>query len=202
MATTDEKLEELRKDYACQARRAFDRVMGLCESPIERLFVATMMTGDFFHFEVPAERWLHEHVDELDSEDKSQAFFRSLIREPDSFREWDEPVWASINRDVVLDGRTFRPDIQFRHAGAKLAVELDGHDFHERTKEQAARDKGRDRLFQLHGWTVARFTGAEVYADAHRCVLTTMRMVLRTSPNAVLREWFEAMANDFATEAS
>jgi hypothetical protein len=46
-----------------------------------------------------------------------------------------------------------------------LAVECDGHDYHERTAEQAARDKARDRALQALGWTVARFTGREIVAD-------------------------------------
>lgn len=47
----------------------------------------------------------------------------------------------------------------------KLAVECDGHAFHEKTAEQAARDKSRDRDLLNDGFPVMRFTGAEVYAD-------------------------------------
>lgn len=47
----------------------------------------------------------------------------------------------------------------------KLAVECDGHDFHERTKEQAKHDKERDRWLQSNGWFVARFTGSEIYNE-------------------------------------
>lgn len=46
-----------------------------------------------------------------------------------------------------------------------MIVECDGHDFHERTKEQARRDKQRDRYFQSHGYKVLRFTGSEIFAD-------------------------------------
>jgi len=51
-----------------------------------------------------------------------------------------------------------------------IAIEVDGHDFHERTKEQAARDKARDRALITAGWTVLRFSGSEVWRDAFRCV--------------------------------
>jgi very-short-patch-repair endonuclease len=34
----------------------------------------------------------------------------------------------------------------------KVIIECDGHDFHERTKEQAARDRGRDRAAQAAGY--------------------------------------------------
>lgn len=46
-----------------------------------------------------------------------------------------------------------------------LVVECDGHEFHERTKEQAARDRSRDRRLQSAGYTVFRFTGAEIYSQ-------------------------------------
>ncbi len=52
----------------------------------------------------------------------------------------------------------------------RIVVECDEHDFHERTKEQAKHDRQRDRALQLLGWKVLRFTGSEIYADAHECV--------------------------------
>lgn len=51
----------------------------------------------------------------------------------------------------------------------KLAVECDGHNFHEKTPEQAARDKCRDRDLLNDGYPVMRFTGAEIHADPLRC---------------------------------
>ncbi len=56
--------------------------------------------------------------------------------------------------------------VDFLIAGQRAAVvELDGHDFHERTKEQAERDKKRDRVLQATGLAVLRFTGSEVWRD-------------------------------------
>jgi very-short-patch-repair endonuclease len=52
---------------------------------------------------------------------------------------------------------------------AGVAVECDGHDFHERTKEQAARDKKRDREILTAGYPVLRFTGSEVFANPTSC---------------------------------
>lgn len=50
-----------------------------------------------------------------------------------------------------------------------VVVECDGHDFHERTKEQASRDRSRDRAMTADGYTVMRFTGAEIHKDAAAC---------------------------------
>jgi len=51
----------------------------------------------------------------------------------------------------------------------KLAIECDGHDFHERTKEQASRDRARDRALQAEGIAVFRFTGSDIHWDADAC---------------------------------
>jgi len=51
----------------------------------------------------------------------------------------------------------------------RIVVECDGHDYHERTKEQAIRDKSRDRAFQAAGFQVFRFTGREIWRDALKC---------------------------------
>lgn len=47
----------------------------------------------------------------------------------------------------------------------KYIVECDGHDFHERTKEQAARDKSRDRYLQTLGYPIYRYTGSEIFKN-------------------------------------
>lgn len=50
-----------------------------------------------------------------------------------------------------------------------MVVECDGHDYHERTKEQAKRDKQRDRYFQSRNYKVLRFTGSEIWNDHEAC---------------------------------
>ena len=50
-----------------------------------------------------------------------------------------------------------------------IVIECDGHDFHERTKEQAARDKARDRFLSAEVARVLRFTGSEIYRDVGSC---------------------------------
>ena len=57
-----------------------------------------------------------------------------------------------------------------------VVVECDGHDYHERTKEQAARDKARDRDLQEQGYKVFRFTGSEIWRDAIGCADQALRV--------------------------
>lgn len=59
----------------------------------------------------------------------------------------------------------------------EFAIECDGHDFHEKTKEQAKRDKRRDRDLLAKGITVIRFTGSEIYNDAFGCAREAVRTI-------------------------
>lgn len=53
-------------------------------------------------------------------------------------------------------------DFYIEKKGVKLCVYTDGHSFHEKTEEQAQRDKRIDRKLQEFGYTVLRYTGKDV----------------------------------------
>jgi very-short-patch-repair endonuclease len=64
-----------------------------------------------------------------------------------------------------------------------VVVECDGHEFHERTAEQAEHDRARDRAMTAAGYRVFRFTGREIQRDARRCaneVLAYLRPFARS----------------------
>lgn len=50
-----------------------------------------------------------------------------------------------------------------------LAVEIDGIGFHQRAKEQVARDYLRERRIVLRGYPVIRFTAQEAFAGPDEC---------------------------------
>ena len=84
----------------------------------------------------------------------------------DFLLEYTEDI-PDMNRKVKASNGMMIPDI--KEATAKLIVECDGHDFHEKTKQQAKKDKERDRILQSVGFNVFRFTGSEIYNDCFRC---------------------------------
>jgi very-short-patch-repair endonuclease len=65
-------------------------------------------------------------------------------------------------------------DEDAQHLKVVLAVEVDGHEFHERTAKQASRDKRRDRALAAGGLPTFRFTGSDVYRDAEGCALEAL----------------------------
>lgn len=87
-------------------------------------------------------------------------------------------------KEAQAAGRTYRLDFAIEPDGMKahrayevgvtvplLCIELDGHDFHERTKEQVAYRNQRDRDLSAAGWQVLHFSGTEFHRDPEKCVL-------------------------------
>ncbi len=80
--------------------------------------------------------------------------------------------------EVMACGNTYRLDfVAFVDEGiekgwlqTKVAIELDGHGFHERTKEQVRTRDQRDRDLQREGWIVLHFSFSEFTANPLGCV--------------------------------
>jgi very-short-patch-repair endonuclease len=77
--------------------------------------------------------------------------------------------------EVECEGVRYRLD--FAVPEYKVAIELDGHEFHERTKEQVAYRNQRDRLLQAAGWSVFHYSGSELYRNQVNCVSSVIAFV-------------------------
>lgn len=90
------------------------------------------------------------------------------------FARADEKCCARISpqKQVTLGGREVRIDfmVESRDGAKKLAIVLDGLDFHEETRRHAARERQLERSVVREGYTMFRFTGAEIVRDPKRCV--------------------------------
>ena len=93
----------------------------------------------------------------------------------------DPKTWFVFEPQAQIDA--YRVDFAFYQRGGEeskirgLVVECDGHDFHERTKQQAITDRSRDRRLQELGYTVYRFTGSEIYSDPMKCAEQLLQWV-------------------------
>lgn len=89
-----------------------------------------------------------------------------------------EHIWSQ--RPELTDKIVLLPQYEWNHYCIDFAisvfddlifVECDGHDYHERTKEQARHDRMKDRTIQTAGIPILRFTGSEIYRDAEACAV-------------------------------
>ena len=154
-------------------------VLRRCESPIEKLAAGAFFAAGYRSLIDPrgASELLGELVGkglELKKSALDDLYSDSWVL---SHRGRSFGPYILIQRRVRTDRAIFRPDFIFAERGVAIVVELDGHAFHERTKEQASRDKARDRSLVARGWSVLRFTGSEIYADPKCCILETSKLL-------------------------
>lgn len=62
----------------------------------------------------------------------------------------------------------------------RLGIEIDGHIWHEKTKEQVQYHKKRERFLVANNWKLLRFTGSEIYKDAEKCVDEVIKISRKT----------------------
>lgn len=142
--------------------RALTRVIDslsfdLCESPIEQLMLCALAANT---------QWCASGTCLL---------LNKIEQIPDYYAKRDDLEKHTLLANQVVVGK-YRADFCVAVSRVKAApmiaiVECDGHDFHEKTKHQAARDKARDRFMQTSGYPVLRFSGSEIWRDASSCAL-------------------------------
>jgi hypothetical protein len=110
---------------------------------------------------------------------------------------WEE--WSlHPQQEVAVGGVAYRVDFEVSpvneehyeplralgYVRPRIAIELDGHDFHERTKEQVAHRNARDRALQQAGWLILHYSGSELVRNPGRAVVQVIE--------ATFRVWSEA----------
>lgn len=163
MNEADAKVDDILHDFAERSRMRLAEEAGYltggAESPIERIFGIALLSA------------LSE-IREFSFDIRCSG---DPAPEPDGSNNFIVP-------QAVFNNGRYRVDF-FVQAGpskkpTKIAIECDGHDFHERTKEQAARDRQRDRWFQTKGIVILRFTGSEIWRDPMACAEQVVEIVI------------------------
>lgn len=90
-------------------------------------------------------------------------------------------VTIKPQRELTLDGNAYKIDflVEATDNSAAIAIEIDGHQFHEKTPQQARRDRERERTIVRHGYTIFRFTGSEVFRNPRKCVEEVIALIER-----------------------
>lgn len=155
-----------------EVRATIDAECCVVESPIERAFLYALFgsgldiesygwAADAGGFELTDSEVRHVTCDERLEPARLTGAGCDSSWLPVPVEVWPQVRIGSYRVDFLLSLRGLR---NF------LVVELDGHDFHERTKEQARHDRRRDRYMTARGLMVFRFTGSEIYRDVAACV--------------------------------
>lgn len=148
----DEMIRDAADAEAVRFVEVYGRLKQRCESPIEELMIAALYASQSLH-DISLDFYAADVLPERPYYDQAAHVYQQIQVGP-------------YRVDILICDAT----LPFEIAKPRLmVVECDGHDFHEKTKEQARRDKQRDRFFQSRGFKVLRFTGSEIWADPEKC---------------------------------
>lgn len=106
------------------------------------------------------------------------------------------PDGGGYRCDFVLSS-FFPEDTQDGGTTWFVVVEVDGHEFHERTKEQAEHDRSRDRWFAKQQIHTLRFTGREVWRDPDKCAREALWFAIRIQEKRLLPKLEEFLRKKF-----
>lgn len=60
-----------------------------------------------------------------------------------------------------------------------LVIECDGHEFHEKTKEQVKKNNQRDMDLKMAGYDVLHFSGSQIYDNPFQCAKKVVQYIIK-----------------------
>jgi hypothetical protein len=178
----------LRSEYASHHQRLASAV-SCCESPIEARFLLSLVCSCARHE-------LNIVIEDADGEPLFAAETTAWMEM--TLYVCPQKQLGSHRVDFLLKLVFNNPDIEVaRMVGnpdppgplvveERMVIECDGHNFHEKTPEQASRDKNRDRELLNAGYPVMRFTGTEIVSSPMKCTEQIMEWVFPKEPQGRL----------------
>lgn len=125
----------------------------------------SVIMGDYLECESPIEKILYVAMD-----------FVCVLRDKE-FGEWNLMIFPQA--EVEYQNKTYRVDFMVSMEKYEdkiqdviqkdIVVECDGHEFHQKTKEQVKHDNEREMQIKLAGYDVLRFSGSQIYEDPIKC---------------------------------
>ena len=157
---TETHLTDMAREYVKNITGMHDGISSLVESPIEAtMFISIWHSFSQQNIRLAFKPW------------KRGISFQDVPDEHDAVIISQAEIGDYRADFVIVMGAAQRP----ANVGTRIVVECDGHEFHDRTKEQAKRDRERDRFMQDQGFRVYRFTGSEIYNSPLKCSEAVLR---------------------------
>lgn len=141
-----------------------DMIFEQCQSPIEKMFLSALICA-CNNKGIGISLYSEENVPHFE-DILSFASSYLLIYPQKQIGKYRVDILLTLIMDGYYDYQT-EGIISGKHS---LIIECDGHDYHEKTKEQASSDKSRDRELQAIGYNIFRFAGSDIYKDVFKCV--------------------------------
>ena len=121
--------------------------------------------------ESPIEQMLSLALEEL--------HIKSIYR----FNPFIDVVEIEKQKEIDCNGKKYRVDfyipVIYKNQEEKVfIIECDGHEFHQKTKQQVERDNARTRDLQKAGYEMIRFSGTEIWHRPYKCANEVLNIIL------------------------
>lgn len=103
-------------------------------------------------------------------------------------------IFLFPQKEVIYNNKKYYIDFEFeaddyltslifedklKNKNFKLAIECDGYEFHQKTKEQVQHDNEREYNLKMAGYEVLRFSGIQIYNNPLKCVEDTYNYIIK-----------------------
>ena len=133
----------------------------------------TKLKALYFHGETQFSNCLTDRILYFNiSDDWCESSIERLFLETfDAIRTKDRNTMFDYCLVPQVEIGNYRVDFELiNHKDKKIIVECDGHEFHQKSKQQVEKDNKRERDLKKLGYEVVRFSGSEIFKDAEKCV--------------------------------
>ena len=129
----------------------------------------------------------------LENEDSMRIFVTCIGLPENCESPIEQILWIALNfcalnsnnwymfeeqAEVEANGNKYRLDFLYEEDymdnvdnPLHLAIECDGHEFHEKTKEQVEKRNKRDMDLKLAGYDILHYSGSQIYKNPIKCAL-------------------------------
>lgn len=99
-----------------------------------------------------------------------------------------EQIFLFSQAPIKLENKKYIVDFLFEedefvnkfNTNKKIIIECDGHEFHQKTKEQVQHDNEREYDLKMAGYEVIRFSGSQIYNTPLKCAEDTYKYIMKS----------------------
>lgn len=105
------------------------------------------------------------------------------IKQIYNFNPFVDVIEVEKQSEIKCGNKKYRVDflipVAYKNQGNKcFVIECDGHEFHQKTKEQVEKDNTRTRDLQKAGYEIIRFSGTEIWHRPYKCAKDVLNIIL------------------------
>lgn len=98
-----------------------------------------------------------------------------------------EQILLLPQKEIYIENKKYIVDFEFEsdeyvnqfNTDKKIIIECDGHQFHQKTKEQVTKDNEREYNLKMAGYQVLRFSGSQIYNEPFKCAEDTYNFIMK-----------------------